>query len=527
MSHRRISTRLQQKDDDRVSNNRVQVNSNVKPSKPTSESGRIQGSKSQNEKKRKMNYDEDDDGFLFNRVKKPKAPPQGTEETQSALSTQAAAPKSDPLNEKAVQPASEAAKAVDKKRRKRLSFSTPNTKADPSVRRSKRLSRENVERDKSPLPRVDKSAKSKQGRPPREPVVQIPTPSESQSQSLPPQTSQPLPSPNPQPPLESQSQSETETAPTQEADHSATKIALPFADTPVIKRNKAMREGKSGKGERRSSLGLRGRRASSLIETGNSNALPHNEVESPDFYKHIESEGLLEPRRMRQLLTWCATRVLDEKPMGTDFEDSSARSAARVIEEELLKDLANRSELSDWFSREDEPVQKKVLPERANPKNIQNAEKISELEVQIQRRLQSEKRELESLLRPPSLSLPQRQELNDSSGDLPDRAFISDIDSAALDSLQAQSTPSDQLFENLHKLYDSLEPTVDAFADGIHKIAQYRDAADNMAGRVLSICAEGLAKKDKEERKRALAVGEKTPPKDLSAVLRSLSRADR
>jgi kinetochore protein Mis13/DSN1 len=53
-------------------------------------------------------------------------------------------------------------------------------------------------------------------------------------------------------------------------DNIPTRIALPFADTPVIRRNKAMREGKSGKGERRSSLGLRGRRASSLIESGNS-----------------------------------------------------------------------------------------------------------------------------------------------------------------------------------------------------------------------------------------------------------------
>lgn len=139
--------------------------------------------------------------------------------------------------------------------------------------------------------------------------------------------------------------------------------------------------------------------------------------------------------------------------------------------------------------------------------------------------LQAEKKELESLLRPPSLH--SRQALNDPVCSLPDRAFISDTDNAALDLLQAQRTPSDQISENLHKLYDSLEPTIDAFADGIHKIAQYRDAADNMAGRVLSICAEGLAKKDKEERKRALTGGEKTPPKDLSAVLRSLSRADR
>lgn len=47
-----------------------------------------------------------------------------------------------------------------------------------------------------------------------------------------------------------------------------TKIALPVADTPVIQRNKELRGAKSDKGGRRSSLGMRGRRASSLIDTG-------------------------------------------------------------------------------------------------------------------------------------------------------------------------------------------------------------------------------------------------------------------
>lgn len=42
-------------------------------------------------------------------------------------------------------------------------------------------------------------------------------------------------------------------------------------------------------------------------------ALPHDEVEAADFYKHIES-SLLEPRRMRQLLIWCGTRALGDKP---------------------------------------------------------------------------------------------------------------------------------------------------------------------------------------------------------------------
>jgi kinetochore protein Mis13/DSN1 len=58
---------------------------------------------------------------------------------------------------------------------------------------------------------------------------------------------------------------------------------------------------------------------------------------------------------------------------------------ARVIEEELLKDLSNKSELSDWFTREDVPVPKQPLPERPNPKNVQNLEKLAELEEQIKR----------------------------------------------------------------------------------------------------------------------------------------------
>lgn len=57
---------------------------------------------------------------------------------------------------------------------------------------------------------------------------------------------------------------------------------------------------------------------------------------------------------------------------------------ARVIQEELLKDFANHSELSDWFGREDANPPS-VIVRKPNPKNVQNAEKIKELEEQIQR----------------------------------------------------------------------------------------------------------------------------------------------
>ena len=59
-------------------------------------------------------------------------------------------------------------------------------------------------------------------------------------------------------------------------------------------------------------------------------ALPHHEVDVADFYKHIESGSLPEPRRMRQLLTWCATRAMGEKLLGAEFEDQSARMAGKL-----------------------------------------------------------------------------------------------------------------------------------------------------------------------------------------------------
>jgi len=50
----------------------------------------------------------------------------------------------------------------------------------------------------------------------------------------------------------------------------------------------------------------------------------------------------------------------------------------------LLKDFSTNSELSNWFSREDvnPPT---VVVKKPNPRNIQNAGKIKELEEHIQK----------------------------------------------------------------------------------------------------------------------------------------------
>jgi len=343
---RRLSARLHDRNDALGSSTAAQVNGEAKTGGSTTGAVQIQTGRGGHGKKRKIDYDEEDDGFVFKRVKSKNPELKPVAEEEKIERTQPKEPAPGPKEDAPQQRKEEEPKLQPKKRKIRLSFSTPNSKEQPPVRRSKRLSRDNEQQDGSP----SRTTRPKDGRRPKEEESERPQGAESNiQQKL--VKKNPKASPNKSKevlPVEVLKGAEKEkpaqvngdiprairteqqeTIPTLDEDHSATKIALPFADTPVIKRNKAMREGKAGKGERRSSLGFRGRRASSLIENGNSNALPHKEVEIPDFYKHIESEGLPEPRRMKQLLTWCATRALDEKPIGTDFEDSSARSAGK------------------------------------------------------------------------------------------------------------------------------------------------------------------------------------------------------
>lgn len=78
----------------------------------------------------------------------------------------------------------------------------------------------------------------------------------------------PAPAPESKPGDEPQEQQKADTAEASSIQNEeVTKVALPFADTPIIRRNQEMR---ANSGQRRSSLGNRGRRASSLIDSGKS-----------------------------------------------------------------------------------------------------------------------------------------------------------------------------------------------------------------------------------------------------------------
>ncbi|KAI9812909.1 MAG: hypothetical protein M1827_004427 [Pycnora praestabilis] len=296
-----------------------------------------------------------------------------------------------------------------------------------------------------------------------------------------------------------------------------TKIALPFADTPIIRRNKELRKG-GGSSNRRSSLGNRGRRASSLMDSGTSNAVPHKEVEVSEFYKHIAPD-IPEPRRMKQLLTWCGTRALGEKPVYSS-KDVGARQAARVIQEELLKDFSNRSEMSDWFNREE--TAPTAVVKKPNPRNIANAAKIQELEEQL-KRLQEERAAWEALstsasalppLPPPISTIPTPSEI--------DASLLDPEQAAFLNTLLTQRDIASSTQNRIQSITSQLEFQVDQFADGVHKLDQYRVTADRIADQILAQCADSLAKREEDGKESA-----GTAELPVQEVLRSLSRMER
>ncbi|EFX03743.1 mis12-mtw1 family protein [Grosmannia clavigera kw1407] len=329
-------------------------------------------------------------------------------------------------------------------------------------------------------------------------------------------------------------------------------IALPFSDTPIINRNKELR--RQAGGQRRSSVGMRGRRASSLIDNGHS-ALPHRAVDTAEFYKHIEADQV-EPRRMRQLLVWCGERALSEKPPHGSA-NASAILGARAIQDQLLKDFGSRAEFSNWFERDHMPEElakerKKTVVLKPNPRNIEHEEKIAELEARI-KRLKEEKKRWLALAKP----LPELPPLYGASEDAerrppaPDATLLDPEEAKMLEAVipvagsasvpaatpaqgtlqqprpQLQPPPGlssaaafrAQLLARLQRLQTTAPFQIDHLAYGVHVLDQRVAVAGQEADRLLRLSAARL--KEREDREKA-AVGTKALP--MMEVLRSLGR---
>ncbi|PUU78460.1 Mis12-Mtw1 protein family-domain-containing protein [Tuber borchii] len=303
-----------------------------------------------------------------------------------------------------------------------------------------------------------------------------------------------------------------------------TKVVLPVSNTPIIRRNQQLRQ--KGQGNRRSSVGMRGRRASSLMDNGVVGMTlriilptePHAEVETEEFYKHIADE-LLEPQRMKQLLSWCGKRALSHQPSPpTAGVDGNARAVARIIEEEVLKDLLSNAELSSWFNRDDS--QAPTVAKKPNPRNLDNLAKVEECEANL-KKLREERETWGSLLRPETQST-----LSISGGKSDVRLFEKSLLRPEESEFANSLAKSQDLLGSAKRLVKQqcgeIEFQVDQLIDGIHKLNQYGEAADRLGGRILEDAESTLAVREATLRQ---ASGTEALP--IQEVLRSLSRMDR
>jgi kinetochore protein Mis13/DSN1 len=198
----------------------------------------------------KAAYDEDDDGFQFSR------------RTSRRTTKAQAVPAANPIPE---EPPAKSARSQDPlpvkptARRKKPLAAVIETETSEKRRRSTRLSGDREELEVRPKHAEPSTA--------RRTKKSAPVEKERKKQIT--------PAPEAQPKQKTafvgaKTPTQDELTVAKKRDPNAQRIMLPFADTPVITRNKEMRKG-SKDGHRRSSTGLRGRRASSLIDSGMSN----------------------------------------------------------------------------------------------------------------------------------------------------------------------------------------------------------------------------------------------------------------
>ncbi|KAI4764088.1 hypothetical protein E4T52_01064 [Aureobasidium sp. EXF-3400] len=497
-------------------------------------------------------YDDDDDGFVFTRLRTKKAKgktPDVAPEPETTAGASAPIPEVQPAQQSQPPTDEHAPIEATQPPRKRPRKTLPASPEPTPRRRSKRLSGNSPVRDQAPA--TSKPATESQSQQ-RNPATPPPAPTNDENVA---------PAADGSPAL---GQGEL----TISKKRGPAKIPLPFGETPVLRRNKEMRK-LSAEKSRRSSSGMRGRRASSLIEAGNSRgyefniealnsgesdsnhtdidsrqhetsehrnndenhiwkteeadwnsvdtAEPHSQVETNEFYKHI-SQDLVEPKRMRQLLLWCGHRALPEKSGGgqMDAAETAAMHAARVIQEELLNEFSSRNNLSYWYDRED--TTPTVLVKKPNPRNIQNAEKLLQLEAELAR-LQEEKRTWDNLLAstsPPNLSSETADASTSSQPPLdisPQSINPSLLDPSQADHLQtllsnislnntseASAQPSTTLEttkSRIGTIASSLEFKIDKLADGAHKLEQYTAGAQKLADCVLAVGATKLEEREK------------------------------
>ncbi|KAI8048096.1 Mis12-Mtw1 protein family-domain-containing protein [Syncephalis plumigaleata] len=164
-------------------------------------------------------------------------------------------------------------------------------------------------------------------------------------------------------------------------DYTELLVQIPLAETPIANRNKEMR-----KERRRSSFTMRGKRKSSFGGTLGLAGLPHPDIPSEQFYRHIAAEKT-DVIRVRQLLFWCAHKAMDKQQVDNTSLDTSVITIAKDIQNKVIEKFGNGHINTTYFRRDisydEEPVE--VITHKKHPENEVNLKKKAEYVELIQR----------------------------------------------------------------------------------------------------------------------------------------------
>jgi kinetochore protein Mis13/DSN1 len=72
----------------------------------------------------------------------------------------------------------------------------------------------------------------------------------------------------------------------------------------------------------------------------------HPDISHKEFYRHIQSD-LPGPIKLRQLLTWCGQRALENQ----NSKDENALKIAKIVETDILSDLMDSKINTSWYYR--------------------------------------------------------------------------------------------------------------------------------------------------------------------------------
>lgn len=208
-----------------------------------------------------------------------------------------------------------------------------------------------------------------------------------------------------------------------------------------------------------------------------------------------------------------------------------------------MNEFSSRNNLSYWYDRED--TTPAAVVKKPNPRNIQNAEKLQQLDAELARyvytyfldshhksselmrifRLQAEKRTWDDLLASTSQPKASTETADAESSSQPQldisprsinpslldpsqadhlQTLLSSISLNSSDSAATQSsTTLETTKQRVGTIASSLEFKIDKLADGAHKLEQYTAQAQKLADRMLSVGAEKLEERDRGVREKS------------------------